>query len=249
MADMEFLSENQLNTTTQLVVSSNTGTVNRLFDRRLTLQYATSGFTSNTSTLISVVFDDPTVISHIILQNHNLRDFSAHFNSLTANALFSTTTNSATSTYHSFASTTVNSIDLQIDASQTEVERLIGQLVFSNREVVFERNPSHKDFKPRRMHKQIVHSMPDGGAKVINFSNKKSYELKWKHITESFRNTLENLHTAASPLYFVPFPTTTGWDGDARETVWIGPFDFKDSIPERGEGFEGKINLRESAGG
>ena len=253
MAVMEFLDQNKLNTTTMVTTTaaSGSGTAQYAFDRNTSLGYTSVGYNSTTATVFSVVFATPTVLSHLLIQSHNLKQFRAYYNSVTANSLFTAeTTNSATSSYYSFASVTVNSIDLQMDDTIAgSVEKTFGELILSNRQLAFTVNPSVKNWKPTIFRKQIVHDMPDGGAKVYNIRDKFRASLEFDFITQAFHDSLKTQHSNALPLYFVPFPTTSAWDGAAYETVWIGDFNFKHADNSKTEGFDGSINLRQTAGG
>ena len=246
MARMEFLSQNKLNTTTQLKVESNTVTSEYLFDRNTELGYTTSGYNSTTATVVSIEFLVPTVLSHVLIQDHNLRAFRLFYDSATANSITIVSGNSATSHYISFASVTVSSIQLQMDNTiQGSIEKTVGELVFLERTLQFERNPSVKKWRPTVVRKQIEHEMPDGGAVLFNIQDKYKADLSWEFITTGFRDDLYDLYAAADPLYFIPFPTTTSWGGDAYETVWVGDFDFKHSTNDKAQGFSGSIRLKE----
>ncbi len=248
MAKMEFLTPNLLNTTTQLKVDSATNLSSYLFDRNLTLGYTSSGYNSTTSTVISIEFSSPTVISHVLLQNHNLRAFRLFYDSATANSLVPTvTTNSATSSYYSFSSVTVSSVQIQMDNTIAgSAEKSIGEFVVGERTVQFERNPSVEKWKPVVFRKQVMHEMPDGGTVLFNIKDKYQAKLSWKFITSSFRDQIFSVYTAADPIYFLPFPTTTAWDGAAYESAWVGNFDFMHSTNDKAQGFTGSILLKET---
>jgi len=249
MARMEFLSENLFNTTTQAKVDSNTTTVEYLFDRSTSLGYSSDGYNSTTATMISVEFSAPQVISHILMQNHNLRDFRLFYDSATANSLLVDATNSNTSTYLAFSSVTVSSVQLQMNNTiEGSVEKEIRELFIGERHVQFERNPTVKKWKPMIFRKQIEHEMPDGGTVLFNIKDKYRASLAWEYITDDFRDDLYTVHRSALPLYFVPFPTATAWLGEAYETVWTGGFDFKHATNDKDQGWSGSINLKETPG-
>lgn len=250
MALQEFLSTNKLNTTTQLSVGSNTGTAAYLFNRYHKLGYVTSGFNSTSATVISVSFTAATVITNVMLQNHNLKDFRVYYDGVTANSLLATTTNSATSTYLTFSSITVSSIQVQMNNTiQGSVEKRVGELVIAERKLQFERNPSIVDFEPIYKRKQVVHEMPDGGAVVFNIRDKYQAKLGWKFITSTFRDSLFTLFDSQVSLYYVPKPTTTSWDGQAFEVNWIGDFNFKPSSNVETSGYSGNLLIRQTTSG
>jgi len=253
MALMEFLDQNKIDTTGTLFIalSGTSGTELFLFDNNKNTTWGSVGFSADTNTVISFEFATPTVISHMLLLNHNIQTATIFFDSTTASSLGTISGNSATSTYLSFSSTTVSSIEIQLEATIAGSEEYsIGELIWSNRQLVFERNPSTKDFSPRTVRTQVQHKMPDGGITIFNIQNKFSSRLKWKFITTAFKDNLQTLYDAANPLLFVPFPTTgTDWDGIAHETVWTNAFDFKHSDNAKTQGFEGQIDLKETPSG
>jgi hypothetical protein len=250
MANMEFLTQNYLNTTTMLVLNSNTDGAQYLFDRNKTVSYTTSGYNSTTASTVSIQLTNTTsgvVLSNVIIQNHNLRSFRVFYNSVTANSLLVSTTNSATSTYISFASITVSSIQLQMDNTIAgSVEKSVGEFIVANRKLTFERNPSINDFKPVIDRKQVLHEMPDGGVVTYNIKNKYRATLAWDFITSAFYNQLLSVYEEAQPLYFLPEPTATGWNGSVNEVLWVGDFDFNYSTNDKVQGYGGKISLRET---
>lgn len=251
MALMEFLTANAVNTTTQLTMqAANTGTAAYIFDRNINLGFTSVNYNSTTASVISITFSPAVVLSHLMIQNHNLKDFRVYWNSVTANSIIATTTNSATSTYVSFASTTVTVVDIQMNNTITgSSEKSFGELVLGERRLQFARNPSAQDWHPVIRRKQIVHEMPNGGVKVYNIRDNYQARLKWSFISDAFRNSLYTEYVNGNPLYFVPYPTTTGWAGEAYETAIIGDFDFTYGENSKTQGWNGDIMLRQTAGG
>lgn len=250
MALMEFLSKNLLNTTTMLTVDSGTATMAYLFDRNISLGYSTYGYNSTTATVLSIVFDETTPVSHILLQNHNLKKFSVFYDSTTANSIQAFTTNSQTSNYISFSTISAKSIQIQVeDTIAGSVEKSIGELVISDRELSFTRNPTAKLFKPVIDRTQVRHVMPDGGITLFNIKDKYKAKIGLRYITDSFYDSLLDLYEEANPLYFVPFPTSTGWDGKAYQCVWPGKWDFSYSANVKESGYSGNIVIEETTSG
>jgi len=227
MAVMEFLKKNILNTTTMIKVDSATSLTKYLFDRNVGMPYETSGYNSDTSTIISIEFGSTTPVSHILLQNHNLKQFRLFYDSLTANSISIFTTNSDTSNYLAFSTIQAASIQLQMDNTIAgAVEKSVGEFVLSERKLAFDVNPTQSLFKPIIMRKQIVHNMPDGGTVVYNIKDKYQAKIGLRYITTAFYNSLFDVYEDAEVMRFVPFPTSTGWDGKGYEVVWPGKFDF-----------------------
>jgi hypothetical protein len=249
MAKMEFLSQNLLNSVSTITVDSNSTLTGNLHDRNKNLKYTTLGYGSDTSTIISVEFSNPTIISHILLLNHNFKSLRIFYDSVTANVLtpdFQTTTNAQTNLYLGFSSVTVSSINVQIDtAMTTDTEKSIGELVVANRKLQFDQNPESKKYKPVIDRMQVEHKMPDGGIVQYNIKDKFTAEIGFKFITETFYDSLLALYEEAIPMYFIPFPTTTAWDGRSHPVIWSGDFDFKHSVNTKASGFTGKIKLKE----
>lgn len=251
MANMEFWKQNQYNTTGVVKVDSNTATAQFLFDRSTALGYSSSGYNSITGTIISVEFSTPTVISGVFIQNHNLKQFRVFYNSATANT-FSTpineTTNSATSSYFFFNSVTVSSIQLQMDDTIAgSVEKSVGEFVVSERRLRFERNPTAGNYKRIIDRKQIRHIMPDGGTSVYNIKDKLKANIKLGFISDSFTSQLETAFVAAKPMYFLPFPTTSAWDGKAYEVNWVRDFNFNYGEDSKTQGQSGDLDLEETS--
>ncbi len=249
MALMEFLKQNKLNTTTMISVpAANTGTVAYLFDRNTNLGFTSVGYDSITSLALTVNFPTPTVLSSILMQTHNLADFRLFYNGVTANSLAVKTNNSETSHRFAFASVTVSSVTLQMDRStDPATERRVGEFVLTERRLQFERNPNFKDFAPMSARKSIIHEMPDGGIARFNIKSKFKAKLSWKYLTDAFVTILEAVWDESVPLYFVPFPTTTAWDGKAYETIWHNDFDFSNDENSRTQGQGGEIKLWETS--
>ena len=253
MARMEFLKKNLSNTTTSVVVSSGSDVSDALFDRSTTKYWESVGATG-ASIVLSIEFPTPTVISHVILQGHNLKRFRLFYNSATANTFptnVNVTTNSDTSSYFGLGgSSTVSSIQLQMDSTTVAgAEYRIGELIATERLCVFERNPAADDYKPVRMKKRIIHEMPDGGVKVFEVSQKFKAEMKWGFITQTFHDSLLSVFDLAEPFSFIPFPTATSWDGQAKQVIWDGDFDFAHDTNDKAQGYGGKVRIREVAAG
>lgn len=250
MAVMEFLTKNKLNTTTMLTVDTSTDTAQYIFDRSTTLPYQTSNYNSTTAAVVTISFSAATIVSHVMLQAHNLKEFSVYYNNTTTNSLFSTTTNSASSTYISFASITVSAISVRMVASiAAGEEKTIGELFIGERRLQFERNPSHENWSPAIDPEQIVHRMPDGGDTVFHVRKQFNAKLSWEFITEDFRDDLFAVYRTGYAFTFVPHPTATGWDGSAYEVNWMDAFDFIPSHDVESSGYSGSIKMEKTSSG
>lgn len=248
----QFLRKNELNTITQIVVDAvNTATIGNIFDRDTRTRWTTVGYGTSTSTIFSIQFNTATSIDKIFLQNHNLKQFRIFYNSTTANTFspaINETTNSATSNYYEVATTTVNSIQIQCDLAMTaDTEKQIGELYVGSLILAFSQNPAAANYIPQIDREQVVHKMPNGGVSIFNVADKFQASIKLKYITSSFESSLRNVFDTGATFYFVPFGTTTSWDGAAFEVAWTGKYDFKYSANNVDAGFNGTIILEETA--
>jgi len=249
---MQFCRKNEVNTTTQIAVDSvNTATVRYLFDRDLLTRFETVGYGTNTSTNITISFSSAVVVDRIFLQNHNLKQYRVFYNGATSNTFtpnISETTNSQSCSFYSVNTTTVTSITLQVDLAQSaDTEKKIGEFYVGSRMFDFERNPSAADYKPMIDRHQVIHKMPNGGVNVFVVDDKFTAEIKWKFITESFTSQLLNLYETATAFTFIPFGTTTSWDGRAYEVAWTSDFDFRHADNNKTAGYSGRIIIQETA--
>ena len=249
--NMEFISQNYLNTTTMITVDSGSGTVGYLFDRNLSVEYQSSGYTADTSTVMNIVLEPPQVVSRILMQNHNLKAFSMYYNSNAANVFtpdISVTQNSDTSSYFAVSSVTVDSIQLKMDdvMDSGNEERTIGELVIGDAKVIFDYNPSTDNFDPMLYKQKIKHTMPDGGTNLFIVGNKFQANITLKFIGEEFRDALKSIYDDAAPVYFVPEATTSTWAGEAHEVVYVNNWDFTYAVNSKEQGYNGKITIEET---
>ena len=252
MSKFEFCGQNLGNTTSMLLSISGSGTFAYLYDRNTALDYVTDGYTGATSTTLNIVFDVPTVVSRIFLQPHNLKTFRIYYNSATANTFTpdcNVSTNSTTNHYFAFASTTVSSIQLQMDnVIEAGQERSIGELVISDLKSQFDVNPSADNYDPKLFKQKIRHVMPDGGTSLFIVGNKFQAGMKLKFVSTAFKDELVTIYNDGNPFYFLPEPTTTAWLGNAYEMVWVNDWNFTYSENSKTQGWDGSIVIEETPG-
>lgn len=258
---MEFLTKNIIQTTTSLAVDSNTSTVEYLLDRDRTFQYVSSGYNSDlTTTSITITFDETTTVSRIALQSINLKSFDIFYNGSTANtfAITSTaatiasqwSTNSETSMFLRVNSTAVSSVTIDMKTTQTaNSEKAIGYIYLGDTKIVFPRIPTSKNYKPKLNAKEIVHKLSDGGQRLHIIDKKFSTTIKFKYITESFRDDLYTVWDLKDSFWFVAFGTSTSWDNIFYKVIWSKDFDFYEySEDSKTANFSGTITLNEVSG-
>ncbi len=256
---MEFLKSNFLNTTTQIAVSSSTGTASNLFMRDKYAQYYTDGYNNDsTQTSITITFDETTTISRISLMDTNLKSYTIFYNGSTANTFALTNTgstvasaftgNTDSNVYLRANATDVTSITIDMKTTQAaNQEKRIGLLTISDLYYDLSYLPESSNYTPTLNPKQIVHTLSDGGKRIHNIRNKWSTSISLEYVTSTIRDSLKTVWDLQVEFNFCPFGTTTGWDGLLYEAVWEGPFDFyKYSDNAAVSGFSGSINLAET---
>lgn len=256
---MEFIKSNYLNTTTLIAVNSNTTTIANLFNPDLQYQYYTDGLNSDlTTSAITITFDVATQISRFALIGINYKEFSVFYNGVTANTFALTSTGSTIASsflnnteeniYFQCATTSVNSITLNAKKTITaDQEKVIGHLILSDLIYNLDLKPSARNYKPRKVAKQVIHKLSDGGTRIHNIKKKWELNLTFDYLSESQRNSLEDIYNLTTPFIFTAFPTMTSWDAVIFEAVWIGDFDFYEySDNAISSGYSGKIALKET---
>lgn len=257
---MEMLKQNYCQTTTQFVVNNNTATVENILNPDRNVQYYTDGMNNDATTVtMRINFDVTTTVSRIALLAHNWKQFRVYYNGATANTFSLTTTSATTTTNYStnsetsqyFRVTPVDVTSVSIDIYSTQVansEKAIGHLVISDTHLVFPRMPNAENYTPKIDPEQVVHQMSDGGFRTHTLRRKYAVDIKLKHITTSFRNSLKTIYELQTPFMFCPFGTTTSWDTILFESIWPGNFDFyKYSEDALSSGFTGTITLKETS--
>lgn len=256
----EILTQSYVNTTTQFVVNSNTATVENIFNRDVSFQYYSDGFNNDSTTVsMRISFDSTQTVSRIGILETNLKSFRVYYNGATASTFAMTSTGATTSSYFTTNSETsmylrcnaVACTSVSIDMISTQVsnsEKAIGFLYIGNTTLTFPIMPSSDNYDPKIDPEQMVHVMSDGGTRIHNVKNKMSAKISLSNISLSFRNSLRDLFNDRSVFTFVPFGTTTSWDGVLYEGVWPGNFEFyKYSNDAASSGFSGTITIRETS--
>jgi hypothetical protein len=255
---MEFIKANYLNTTTQIAVNSNTGTVSNLFNRDKLYQYYSDQFANDlTTSSITITFDATTAVSRIALVDTNFKEFSIFYNGSTASTftlvggdttVSSYTGNTDANKYFRFATLQVSSITINAKKTITvDQEKVLGLLVISDLELSLTKIPSAQSYRPKIVPKQVVHKLSDGGTRIHTVRRKWETQLNLDYIDATERDTLYDLYSNATEFNFAPFGTTTSWDGLIFESVWDGSFDFYEySDNAASSGFSGKISLKET---
>lgn len=257
---MEFLTKNLYDTTTSVVVNSNTTTVENLFSRDLRYQYVSSGFNNDATTSTLVInFGETVSVSRIALLGMNLKSFTIFYNGATANTFSLTSTgattvsdfstNSETSMY--LSATPVDCTSVSIDMKSTQLadqDKAIGYLVVSN--VLSDldtRVPDSANYRPLFSPKEIVHELSDGSFRTQVFDRKYGASIGLRYCDTALRNELKTVFDLHDDFIFCAFGTTTSWDEVFFPCVWSGPFEFFEfSDNAVNAGHSGRIKLLET---
>jgi hypothetical protein len=256
---MELLRKNYVNTTTAIVVNSNTDSAQYIMNPDTSFQFVSSGFNNDLTTVtLRINFTETLTVSRIAMVGMNLKEFDLFYNGVTANA-FALTTSAATTT-SKWTSNSETSMFMQctpvactsvsLDMKKTMVadaEKALGYFVVSQERIDFSRIPSAKNYNPVIDTEEVVHKLSDGNTRIQVVADRWRANVKLEYISESFRNSLRTIYNLHDGLIFVPFGTTTAWDAVIFPCVWQGPFDFykfSDNAPATG--FEGTIKLWET---
>ncbi len=255
---MEFWNKNQLQTSTQITVTTGTLMSANVMSRDIRRQYITENFDNDLTTAsMTIRFDETTTISRICLDGINLKKFNLYYNGATANT-FALTTTAATTTSQwitnsttgmAIAVTPVNVTSLTIDMYSTQVanaEKAIGWFCVSSQLLDFTKIPNAGSYDPMINVEQKEHKLSDGGIRIHTIERKFSASIKLKWISSTFKDSLYTVWKSADDFVFMGFPTTTSWDGIGYEVVWPGRFDFFEFADNNTEaGYKGSITLKE----
>ena len=257
---MEFLNRNYIQTTTSVVVNSNTTTVENLLLRDIRFQYISDGFSNDaTISTMRINFDETLSVSRIALVGHNLKSFTIFYNGLTANTFSLTSTgstissdfstNSETSIY--LSATPVDCTSVSIDMKSTILpnqDKAIGYLVISRvLSNLGGRVPSAQRYKPLIRPKEYLHELSDGSFRKQVIEEKHSANIQLDFVTESTRDEIKTVFDLHEDFIFVAFPTTTSWDKIIFPCIWTGDFNFYEATDNAiSAGFVGTMKLLET---
>lgn len=255
---MELLKPNYINTTTAIVVNSNTTTAEYMMNPDVTFQYVSSGLNDdNTNATIRINFSETLTVSRIGLLGINTKEMSLYHSGLTASAftvLSGATTsskwtaNSETGLYLQVTPVACTSVSLDMKKTMVaNMEKAIGYFVISQERLDFTRIPSAKNYNPMNAAEEVVHYLSDGNVRIQTIANRWSFDVRLEYISTALRDSLFSIYKLHAGHIFVPFGTTTAWDAIMVPVVWESPFNFfKHSDNAVGTGFEGSLKLRET---
>lgn len=256
---MELMKKSLVDTTTSIIVESNTASVKNLLRRDPDFQWSSINYSTDaTTTTLTLSFYQTETVSRLALIDMNWKAFDVYYNGATASTLSMTSTSSTTTSQWSSNSetsmylrfTAVNCTSVSIDIKSTQVadnEKALGFVAVADTHIVFERTPSADGYTPQIVPKVVNHALSDGGTRIQTLDQKHRATISYDYITESFRDSLRTVYNLHDEMIFVAFPTTVSWDEMLFTCVWTGPFDFyKFSDNAVSAGFSGSIDLRET---
>jgi hypothetical protein len=256
---MEFLKSNLINTTTQISVTNNTGVSSNIFNRDDFYQYYTDGLANDATTgSVTITFGATTNVSRIALIDTNLKGFTVFYNGSTANTFALSSQNTTTSdftgntnenVYLRFPTTAVSSITIDMKTTQTaNQEKVVGLFFVSDLLYTLGKIPNSGGYNPKKVPKQVVHTLSDGGTRIHNVREKFNLTISLDYMESSDVTSLKDVKDLQDGFQFAAFATSTGWVNPVFfEAVWTGAFDFYEySNDALSSGFSGKINLKET---
>lgn len=257
---MELLYKSFLQTSTQIVVNSNTATARSVMFRDSRFEYSSDNFANDSTTVtMRINFDETLTVDRIAMVGHNLKQFRVYYDGTTANtfALTSTanttasnySTNSATS--HYFRCTPVACTSVSIDMYSTispNLNKVLGYLAISQIRTDFnERGPVAQSYRPGINPQNIVHRMSDGGTRIQTVEDKWMASFSLDFIDTTTRDELKAIYDDHDDVIFCAFGTTTGWDEVIFPCVWSGDFDFYTFSDNAADaGYSGNVRLFET---
>lgn len=256
---MEFAKSNFINTTTAMVVNSNTLAAEFVMRRDTTFQYQSSGLNDDlTTSSMTVNFDSTQSVSRIGIIGMNLKEFNLYYDGVTANTFAITSTSSTnTSQWNANSETAmylqctqVNCTSVTLDMKTTIVadsEKALGYYFISDTHLVFDRPPTADNYRPLIVPKETVQRLSDGGTRVNRIGQKFRAKISYENIETSFRDSLKTVYDLRTEMAFVDFPTSTAWNEILYPVVWHGSFDFFNySSNNPGAGFDGSMIIAEA---
>lgn len=227
----KFFRKNYAFTTTQLLVSTGSGTVANIFDRDKKTKWQSVGESADADTAtISFVPGSSTMISGIMVLNHNWKNFNIIFNSGTAfSPALSVTGNTLSNLFYQFASQAVNSIDINVSHTHSATNKSVAELIISDFKFELISNPNFSSYTPSIRKKGIEQELADGGMVSIFLSEKFQADIDLSFVDTATAESLQSLYNEHSDFVFVPFPPATftaSFDGQAWGVNWLGGFNF-----------------------
>lgn len=255
--NMKFLSVNQVNTTTQIGVDSNTSMVSNLFDRDENTIWSSVGYAGATATTITFTPSVAIAINRLYLKNCNFGQFQAFYDLTTTNTFNpAITANSATAEnmYFEFATQTVSSVSIKItDTYPASAEKFLGELYVGNETYELEVNPSAENYNPYIFKKTSELEMADGGMVSVLFGEKFRTDISLSFVSATAQDALRSIWSSDSAFVFMPFPISNvylasgSWNGLAYEMNWLGNFDaMKYSTNNTSKGYTINMSLAET---
>ena len=110
----------------------------------------------------------------------------------------------------------------------------------------FERLPAAGNYSPLTKSKQKIHTLSDGTKRTNTIRDNFSCKIKYKYISETFYDNLQSIYEAHEKFIFVPFGTSTSWDGVIKNVLWTKDWNFSFSDNVKTVGYSGNIRLEET---
>lgn len=224
---MDLLYKNHINTSTMF--SINTGGsdgIDNVLSSDERFQYVSVGCPSDLAPIsMAITFDSTVSISKIGLKGINWKNFMVYN---AGNMLEYIQNNSETSiylTYSQFYCTTL--LFYVISTQVANEEKALGYVVASDVITNFGgKVPSAQKYRPIYRSKKIVHELSDGSYRSQVFDKKFGCDIQLDFVSSTVKDDLRDAYNNNTDFVFVPFGTTTGWDGVMFPCIWANDFEF-----------------------
>lgn len=168
----------------------------------------------------------------LILQNLNFLTYQIVINgSLAADV----TSVPAENIYLAFDLSTITSLRVVV-YSVTSGDSIVkmGQMIVAAEEYALPHNPDFANYDPTLVGLREEKQMASGGVTTQRRDEKFQARIGLRWMPESDKESILAMYRSTGAYYFVPFPTTTAWDGQAHEVVPVGNFElFKPARNDR----------------
>ncbi len=185
------------------------------------------------------------VADTLMIQNHNLKTYYIAINtSLTTEV----TDGSDGDIFLSFTKQTITSVWLHVySATSGDIVKL-GQMIVAAEEYELPHNPDFANYTPILTGDRLGKEMADGGIVTYKKVQKFQARINLNFVPESDRDSLLAMHESIGSYVFVPYPTSSAWDGAAHEVNFVGDFNlFKPARNSRTTPFyAGEIAIKET---
>jgi hypothetical protein len=211
---------------------SNDPSLSALLDKKSSNLFTWSAGTG-TNTCLHLSLAAATNINVLLLQNINFSKFEIQINSLAVSPIGADTTTAFWDSwtdenlYLEFSTIAAQTIDVYVYTTTSGGDRECGQIIATELQYELPWNPNFSDYLPTLSGRRQQKIMSDGGIKTYSIAEKFKASFRLNYVPPSVTSGIRDLYNSDNSYIFVPFATTTGWDGDAWEINFVGEYNLK----------------------